>query len=258
MNNSCFWILGRGAAIANGLDWAVPKDWYDDLTSGQITRDDLITKIRRTLNCELNREAVHGKAYRSLIAKLSQSTSDGWYHRLLTTNWDTLLERELFPAIKVAGVVPPWLGMQSHVFHLNGSIEEGASERRSPFLLEIDAADERVGTIEANKAFGELLWSKCVILAGMSFACATDQAFLAALNRVQDDVPLGEASIYIVNPDQSALDEVSTHVRGALPASKIMPIEKGFEAFIEGGLHELGSVVLMGKKPGLWGQRHET
>lgn len=246
MNSSCFWILGRGASIANGLHWAVPGEWNDDLASGRISRDEVIARIRRALNCETSKKGTHCKAYRSLVAELSERTADGWYHRFLTTNWDTLLEQELFPIAEAAGVVPAWLGMQSHVFHLNGTIEEGASDHRSPFLLEADAADERVKTVEADKAFNELLWSKCVVVVGMSFACATDQTFLAALNAVQDDVPVGEAAIYIVNPDRSALDEVSSHIKRALPASEIIPIEKKFDAFIKGSLHQLKSIAPIG------------
>ena len=239
MSSACYWVLGRGASIANGLHWTVPREWYDDLDSGQVSRNELIARIKQALNHEMDKPAVDGGAYRRLVAELSQRTSDDWYHRFLTTNWDTLLERELFPVIRAEDVVPRWLGNQSHVFHLNGTIEEEATEHRSPFLLETDAASERVGTHEANKAYNQFLWSKCAVVVGMSFACETDRTFLAALNRDEDNMPIGEASVYVVNPDRRALDDVCNRITGALPASEITPIEKGFDDFIEGGLSEL-------------------
>ena len=83
-----------------------------------------------------------------------------------------------------------------------------------------------------------------IIVVGMSFVCATDRAFLAFLNRIEDHMPVGEARVYIVNPDQSALDDVCHHVNTALPASAVVPIERGFDSFIEDGLTELVGTVL--------------
>ena len=123
MRSACFWIFGRGASIANGLRWTVPSEWYANLSAGRISREQVIDRIKQALNQEMNKAAVHGKAYRRLIAELSLRTSDSWYHRFVTTNWDTLLERELYPVIDAERVVPAWLGMESYVFHLNGTIE---------------------------------------------------------------------------------------------------------------------------------------
>ncbi len=239
MSSSCFWILGRGASIANGLHWKVPQDWYADLS-----RDDVIDRIKQTLRHQMDQPAVHRNAYRRLIEELSRRTSNDWFHRFLTTNWDTLLERELFPHARAQDVVPRWLGGQSHVYHLNGTIEEGANECRSPFLFEIDPAEQRVQTLEADQALCRLAVANHIIVVGMSFVCATDRAFLAFLNRIEDHMPVGEARVYIVNPDQSALDDVCHHVNTALPASAVVPIERGFDSFIEDGLTELVGTVL--------------
>ena len=245
MSNSCFWILGRGASIANGLRWRVRRDWYAALRSRRTTRDEMIDRIRRTIRDEMDQPDVHNNAYRRLIEKLSRRTSKDWYHRFLTTNWDTLLEQELFPIVEAEGVVPAWLGQQSHIFHLNGTIEEGNDEHRSPFLLETDDASERVQTLEANKAYNQLLTSKCAVVVGMSFECRTDRNFLDVLNRDEDVMPIGESAVYIINPEKSALDKVCDRIRSALPNSTMVPIEKSFDVWIDDGLSDLVGTALM-------------
>ncbi len=245
MRNSCFWVLGRGASIANGLDWAVPGDWYAGVTDA--TRDEVIQRIKICLRNEMGKSTVHRNAYRRLIQELSGRTSNGWYNRFITTNWDTLLETELNSYVTVHGAVQRWLGNQSHVYHLNGTIEEvpeGVDDLHSPFLLEIDPPEKRIATVEGNYGFNKLIWSNRVVMIGLSFACPTDQNFLNALNRVEDEVPIGEAAVYIVNPRRAALEEVCQRVNTSLPASTIVAIEEGFDTFIEGGLSELVGTVL--------------
>jgi len=242
--NSCFWVLGRGASIANGLNWAVPHDFYDKLICGAVSREQVIDWIKRTLCSEMDEPTVHNDVYCRFIAELANRTASGWYHRFLTTNWDTLLEREM-PA---SGAVKNWLGGQSHVFHLNGSIERvppDVERLRSSFLLECDPPDKRVEKLESNKAFVQLCWhAACVVMVGLSFGCRTDQNFLNALNRVQDDLPIGEATVYVVNPGQSALEEVCERIREKLPSATVLPIAEGFDTFVEGGLAPLNGTVL--------------
>jgi len=113
--------------------------------------------------------------YRDLIDLLSSRTSGEWCHHFNTTNWDYLLQREI--SLNTSQQKPRWL-LNSHVFHLNGSVEDwGDASKRSEILLESDSASQRTWSIEASKSFNTLIHQRLVIVVGMSFTCATDRFF---------------------------------------------------------------------------------
>jgi hypothetical protein len=174
--------------------------------------------------------------YKYLITKLTKSKSP-WHHLFITTNWDYLLQRE----IEGMGlsVAPNWLP-ETHVFHLNGTVEEiGDSSFRSPFLLETDPPSMRQQTIEANMAFNRLIWQKYFIVIGMSFSCKMDRSFLAAIHSVQDDLPIGESTWLILNRSQSDLDAIASYIYSALPRAHISILETDFSAWANGPMKEL-------------------
>ena len=142
----------------------------------------------------------------------------------------------MFPVVQAEGVVPRWLGTQSHIYHMNGTIEEEAGEHRSPFLLETDGVSQRVATQEANIAYNKLLWSKCAVVVGMSLECETDQTFLAAMSREEDNVPLGESRVYIVNPDKLALDAVCDRISSAEPPPQFFGTAGLYHSIAIGGV----------------------
>src|SRR6266567_5036740 len=119
------WLFGRGASMACGLVWAVP------LACVSLPRQDLVARIREALHAEMSNATVDTGPYRRLLDMLSRRTATGWRHRFLTTNWDTLLEREVDAACPIE--CPPWLE-SSFVFHLNGTVQNVLdSSRRSCF-----------------------------------------------------------------------------------------------------------------------------
>jgi len=166
---------------------------------------------------------------------LSRRTATGWRHRFLTTNWDTLLEREVDAACPIE--CPPWLE-SSFVFHLNGTVQNVLdSSRRSCFLLESDPIDTRIAKLESNLAFASMTWSDAFVVVGMSFECATDNSLLTALGNVP--LPVEGSRWIVVNPDESALGTVCANIQSRLPNATVIGVRKGFAEWLHAGLSEL-------------------
>ena len=64
------------------------------------------------------------------------------HHRLLTTDWDYLLQRDVLSWINAnrPGYAPRFLRTGGMVYHLNGSAEPGKFQNRSPFMLKTGSA----------------------------------------------------------------------------------------------------------------------
>src|SRR3954463_13454154 len=95
MPQDCTWVFGRGASTANGLPWVVRHAWKDDLSAGRVTRDDHVRMITDTLREEMVRVPQGATPYRRLLNIMATRTVAGGHHRLLTTNWDYLLQRDV-------------------------------------------------------------------------------------------------------------------------------------------------------------------
>ena len=233
MRKCIVWLFGRGASAACGLTWTVPKEW------ASLDRDRQVEMIKLTLKQEMDAPYINTKPYTDLLVHLKRSKSS-WYHRLITTNWDYLLEREIEKLD--LSVAPHWLP-ETHVFHLNGTVEEfeDLCNFRSPFLLETDSASVRQQSIaaEANIAFNHLIWRKYFIVIGMSFSCEMDRSLLGVINRVQDDLIIGESNWLIVNRSEMDLHDVALHIQSALPRADVAIIKMDFAEWINGPLREL-------------------
>lgn len=229
-SSKCAWLFGRGCSVACNLRWAV----RDDLKA--LPREAQITRITEILRTKMESVEVSGEPYRTLLAKLASDTLDGWHHFFLTTNWDYLLQRE----IQKLGltVAPRWLP-ETHVYHLNGSVEPLDSPNRSSFLLETDPEGQRVTRIEANVGFTHLIWQRCIVIVGMSFACPTDMGLLAAIERVAEDLPIGEANWIVINRDSAAVTAVVDRLRGKFPRAIVQAAPLGFTEWQEQGMREL-------------------
>ena len=191
------WLFGRGLSIGCNLSWSVPVERQ------ALPRDDQINRIKAALRLEMGRPSVDCTVIRKLLRLLERRTAPGWTYLFITTNWDFLLQREI-QALNLTDQ-PPW-SANTHVFHLNGTVEELPNNaHRSPFLLEQDPAAQRAAAPEANSAFGKMMWNQTFVVVGMSFECQTDKFLLTALGRVQDDLPIGESQWLVVNPDPAAL-----------------------------------------------------
>jgi len=178
---------------------------------------------------------VNASPYRRLLDVLDGRTATGWRHRFVTTNWDHLLQREVDRAWPTDR--PPWLE-STHVFHLNGSVEDlPDNSRRSCFLLESDPIGTRVAKLESNQTFADMTWSDSFVVVGMSFECATDNSLLTALGNVP--LPIEGSRWLVVNPNESALDTVCANIRSKLPGASVVPVPSGFAEWLSHGLPEL-------------------
>jgi len=223
------WLFGRGASIACGFSWAMPAAWAG------LPREERIAAIRETLRTEMDAPAVDTTPYSRLLTVLARRTVSNWRHRFLTTNWDSLLQREVNKTYPT--VCPPWLE-SSHVFHLNGTVEDLAdNSRRSSFLLESDPIGTRVAKLESNSAFKNMEWADSFVVVGMSFECATDNSLLTALGR--SPLPVEASRWIVVNPVASALDDVCANLGLKLPGASVVAVQKDLAAWIECGLEEL-------------------
>ena len=121
------WLFGRGLSIGCDLSWSVPVEWRT------LAREEQIARIKAALRDDMGQASVDCSVIRSLLGLLERHTVPRWRHLFITTNWDYLLQREM-PALGLT-VQPPWFA-NTHVFHLNGTVEDLANNaHRSPFLL---------------------------------------------------------------------------------------------------------------------------
>lgn len=231
------WIFGRGCSVASGLSWSEPSWWRF------VPRSIRISWIRRSILKGMDQVPRRVGPYRNLLMLLSARTHSDWQHQFNTTNWDYLLQREINDLS--LSTKPEWM-LNSHVSHLNGSFESwGDPDKRSEILLETDHADYRSWSLEANKAFNILIHQQLIIVAGMSFRCETDQAFLNALGGPQDDLPIGDAVWIIVNSNYDDLNDLKTLITNKFPSSRVIPVQQAFNDWVAMGCtHLKGQCVL--------------
>ena len=230
-----------GASISNGLSWVVPKQWKEDLIAGNISREMHVEMIMTSLREKMAMTSDHPSAYRRLLDIMATKTVNQGYHRLITTNWDYLLQREVDNWIiaNQPGYVPEFLKPEGMVIHLNGSIEPGKFQNRSPFLLETDSFEFRKAAVEANKAFNKLLWSNLIVIVGMSFECDIDKGLLATLKLHEDNMPIGSALFVVVDPMEESLERSIIRLASCFPRARVSRIQKRMEDWIDGGMPEL-------------------
>lgn len=238
---SCTWLFGRGASAANGLSWVVPEEWKADLKAGRVTREAHIGMITEALREKMTLVPENSTPYRYLLDIMASNTVDQGHHRLITTNWDYLLQRDVNGWINAnnPGFAPRFLSTHSMVYHLNGFVEPGELQNRSSFLLETDSKETRKATLETNKAFNCLCWSSLVVIVGMSFKCEMDNDLLAWLGAYEDSLPIGSALFVIVEKDKEALDSTCTMLARNFPRAHGIRVNSGFAEWVDSGMLEL-------------------
>lgn len=156
MSECVNWLFGRGLSIACNLPWSVPTEWQI------LPRTEKIERIKGTLRDEMALPTVNSAVIKRFLGVLSTHTAPKWRNRFITTNWDYLLQREI-QSMNLE-VQPPWMA-NSHVFHLNGTVEELEDNScRSPFLLEEDPASQWCFTPEANIIYNQMLWDHAFVV----------------------------------------------------------------------------------------------
>jgi hypothetical protein len=213
--------IGSSAAV---FRWIANYRGLSPLNGEPLAREEQIARIKATLRDEMDEASVDCCVIRNLLGLLERHTAPGWRHLFIRTNWDYLLQREIQALCPTDTVQPLWFA-NTHVFHLNGTVEDLTNNaHRSPFLLEQDPAAERCAKVEANKAFGQMVLNRTVVIVGMSFQCQTDQSLLSALGRVQDVLPIGEARWIIVNPDRVTLADSCALLQRVLPRAEVKAV----------------------------------
>jgi hypothetical protein len=233
MSRTLVWFFGRGLSIECGLTWNVPPQWSN------ADREEKIRRIKTSLSKAMQSPKINTGCISDLLCTLESRTAPGWRHLFLTTNWDHLLQRELCNRYVPGSQRPAWLA-NSHVYHLNGTVEHisGASAR-SPFLLPEDPVAQRHPTYEANVAYQQMIWEKTFVVVGMSFECETDRFLLHSLERLGDNLPIGESEWIVVNRAQQALDTTYQHIRRVLPCAKLRLVQGTFSGWQDLNLPEL-------------------
>lgn len=168
---------------------------------------------------------------------LSNRTPQLCRHRFITTNWDCLLQEVLLAQHWT--VQPDWLD-NSHVYHLNGTVEIlPDNSRRSPFLLVSDSAEKRTRALEADIVFNKMIWDRFFVVVGMSFECKTDKFLLTSLGKVEDDLPIGESSWLVVNPNHTTAEDVAKEIKARLPRADVAILPIGFAELLAADLEDV-------------------
>lgn len=248
MPQSCTWLFGRGASIANGLSWVVPQDWKDDLFAERVTRETHVGMIIAALRHEMTQVPDVSTPYRRLLDIMASRTVDQGHHQLLTTNWDYFLQRDVSGWINASsqGCAPRFLSTHGMVYHLNGSAEPGDFQNRSPFMLETDSQSVRNATYEANQALRYLLWSNLVVIVGMSFECDMDRGLLATLRAHEDNTPIGSAFFVVVEPNRETLESTYAKLAHCFPRAGGIRVNSSLAEWIDSGLPELCQRIFVG------------
>lgn len=232
MNGDILWLFGVGLSIDCGLRWGVPELPEH---CRELRRDKKIQCIREELGAAMGAPGVNPEPIRHFLQFLSERTRDGWRHRFLTTNWDFLLQSEINKF--VPDVVPRWL-RDSHVFHLNGTIEVlDDNSRRSAFVLPEDRA--RTPSLEFNMALSDMEWGRTFVVVGMRLECEADRALFNLLNKVKEMRPSGESDWIIVNPCQAALDSSRDLIGLKLSQASVKTVRTTFTCCQEALLRQL-------------------
>ena len=156
------WMFGRGLSIGCGLAWGCPSKLESTAADEQIPR------IKVALAKEMLSPSINASGIRDLLSHLENHTAPDWRHLFVTTNWDYLLQREISAlGLKVQ---PPWLA-NSHVFHLNGTVENlPNNENRSPFPLFGRCGCPPKTDVDGNPhLFQQISWRQTFVVVGMSF-----------------------------------------------------------------------------------------
>ena len=210
-----------------------------------LPREDCVAGIRTVLAREMNSPEVSVAPYERLLEILATRTADGWSHRFLTTNWDYLLQRTITRLDLKRQ--PSWLD-NSHVLHLNGTVEVLIdNSQRSAFILESDEGAAREPSHEFDAALHEMAWDCHFVVVGMSFECQGDKYILRWLSCIEDDLPVGQSTWLVLNPDPIALAASLNGIQSALPRACVRGSTLTLEDWIASGLDPLAQFGVLTK-----------
>jgi hypothetical protein len=217
------WLMGRGVTAGCGLTWEVPPAVYGELSSGSLTRREIVTRIQRELRSRQEQVVRDGQLETSILEYFANAIrpdrNDRFRHGFVTTNWNTVID----------------LVLQRHgqtVWHLNGSID-GPVEA---FLTEADTPEQRNGRLENHPGFRWLLESEVCVLAGISLRSAFDREIVHLLGSCP---PAQDARSWcVVNESHEDLSRTQTLLRQYADPARIMLVHSSFQDWVRAGLPE--------------------
>ena len=77
------------------------------------------------------------------------------------------------------------------------------------------------------------------VVVGMSFECQMDRFLLRSLQKIEGDLPIGQSTWIIVNPDPAGLEQSVNRIQGALPGATVLPVAMTFRQWMDCGFPEL-------------------
>jgi len=237
MKNDLIWFFGRGASISCNLKWEMPDAWKN------LEREKQIRAINEALPKEMDRKEIDSRPYKDLLSTLASKTSNTWRHYFITTNWDYLLQREI-QRLSLT-VLPSWLA-NSHVFHLNGTVESwGNQKRRSQLLLPTDEPSFRKASFESNQAMVYARDHNTFVVVGLSFSYDIDKTLLDVFSAMQDDCIIGNSSWVIIDYDKTSLANIVNQLKEIFPAATIKANEIDFGSWVANGMPELKEMMIV-------------
>ncbi len=84
-----------------------------------------------------------------------------------------------------------------------------------------------------------MIWGQFFVVVGMSFECRIDKFLLTMLNKVEDDLPIGESTWLLINPDEMSLEQSALRIQSALPSAIIHKIPYKFDDWINSRMPQL-------------------
>ncbi len=77
----------------------------------------------------------------------------------------------------------------------------------------------------------------------MPFECDTDRGLLGALKQQEDNVPIGEATFIVVEPDQEVLNKTFSILASCFARAGGRQVPMGLSEWIAGGMKELTGII---------------
>lgn len=229
------WIFGRGATISCGLNW------FEDPgpKTRSLDRDIRIKNIRANILQEEKRIKIGRTSYSKLLSILKTSTNPLWKHLFITTNWDSILDKEIENMIRKEEGNLHWLP-DSWGFHLNGSTKEPQHDTYSQFLLDDDSWDSITDSYERAHGLWRAKWERgLIVIVGLSFNYGIDKFLLKFWQTHQDNLPFGESNLLILNPQKEVCDNIKELIEKAFPRASVFLIAKRFGEWVNKGMPEL-------------------
>lgn len=217
------WFFGRGASVASGVTWEESKEWVEN------NRQERIKNIEKNLTEQMQGISVGKNPYSQLLFLLENKIKFNQKNLFITTNWDYLLQREI--SSKNYTALPSWLE-DSHVFHLNGSIEKwGDARYRSPVLLPDD--NNRRDSLEFQKVMALIQWERFFVIVGVSFKYKVDQQIIELLRPHEDNLPFGDGKYLIIDTCQEGLDRLESIIKQNFPRAEVIKVKDDFKSWID-------------------------